>query len=86
MLKIRSDRDALTEQKRRQFDAENVSTLWIFIPDNYGADRSLISYIGLSGVATGHRRRAVDTVYELLCVGDHNDPLKEKQGDHIGHL
>lgn len=66
---------------------QNVSTLWIFIPDNHGADHSLISYIGLSGVATEHKRQAVAAVYELQCVGNHNDPLKEDKAGQskMGH-
>ena len=55
----------------------------IFIPDNHGADHSLISYIGLSGVGTEHKRQAVSAVYELQCVGNHNDPIKEEKG--AGH-
>ena len=74
------------EYRTRFSKFKNVSVLWIFIPDSYGADHTVISYIGLSGVATDHKRQAVDAVYELHCVGDHNDPLKEEQGGHIGHL
>ena len=67
-----------TVEYRTQFSKfQNVSTLWIFVTDNHGADRSLINYIGLSGVATEHKRQAVETVYELLCVGCPNDPLKD---------
>ena len=80
------DRDGAVEYRTRFSKFQNVSTLWIFIRSNYGADHSLVSYIGLSGVATEHKRRAVDAVYELHCVGDHNDPLKEEQGGHIGHF
>ena len=63
---------------------QNVSTLWIFIPDNHGADHSLISYIGLSGVGTEHKRQAVNAVYELRGVGNLNDPLKEESGGQMG--
>lgn len=65
---------------------QNVSTLWIYIPDTHGADHSLVSYIGLSGVATSYKRQAVSAVYELLCIGNHNDPLKEEKGgqSHVG--
>ena len=63
---------------------QNVSTLWIFISDNHGGDHSLISYIGLSGVGSEHKRQAVSAVYELQCVGNHNDPLKEEKGGQMG--
>ena len=38
---------------------QNVSKLSIFIPDTHGADTSRIYYIGLKGVGTDHKRRAV---------------------------
>ena len=80
------DNNGRIEYKTQFSKFQNVSTLWIFIPDNHGADHSLISYIGLSGVATEHKRRAVDAVYELHCVGDHNDPLKDEMGGSTGHF
>ena len=63
---------------------QNVSSLWIFIPDNHGADHTLISYIGLSGVGTEHKRQAVSAVYELRGVGNLNDPINEEMGGHCG--
>ena len=63
---------------------QNVSTLWIFVPDNHGADSTRISYIGLSGVGTEHKRQAVNAVYELRGVGNLNDPLKEEKGGQMG--
>lgn len=63
---------------------QNVSTLWIFIPENHGGDHSVISYIGLSGVGTEHKRQAVSAVYELRGVGNLNDPLKEEKGGQMG--
>lgn len=74
---VEDDTDGTVEYRTQFRKFQNVSTLWIFIADNHGGNRSLISYIGLSGVATGHKRCAVDTVYELLCVDSHNDPLNE---------
>ena len=43
---------------------QNVSRLSLFVPGNHGADHTLISYIGLSGVGTDFKRRAVEAVYE----------------------
>jgi hypothetical protein len=63
---------------------QNVSLLWLFVPDNHGADHTTISYIGLSGVGTEHKRQAVQTVYESRGVGNLNDPLEESVGPQMG--
>ena len=64
---------------------QNVSVLWIFIPDNHGADHTSLSYLGLSGVGTQHQRRAVlNTCYELMDVPDENDPIKKEWGGQMG--
>lgn len=54
---------------------QNVSRLSLFISDNHGADHTLISYLGLSGVGTEFKREAVQAVYELNGVGNLNDPI-----------
>ena len=56
---------------------QSVTKLSLFVPENHGADHSVISYIGLSGVGTEHKRQAVQAVYEARGVGNLNDPLKE---------
>lgn len=38
--------------------------LIMFFPSNFGAERTVIQYIGLKGQATNYRREAVETVYE----------------------
>lgn len=43
---------------------QNVSTLWLFISRNFGADVTEIRYIGLKGVFSRYKREAVHTVYE----------------------
>jgi hypothetical protein len=63
---------------------QNVSLLWLFVPDNHGADHTTISYLGLSGVGTEHKRQAVQTVYESRGVGNLNDPLEESVGPQMG--
>lgn len=63
---------------------QNVSCLWLFFPDNHGADHTIVNYIGLSGVATEHKRQAVQTVYELRPAANVNDPLSEKAGPQMG--
>lgn len=61
---------------------QNVSTLWFFVPDSHGADHTTISYLGLSGVATQHKREAVQCVYEARGVGNKNDPINEGTTPH----
>ena len=46
--------------------------------DNHGADHTAITYIGLSGVGTDHKRQAVQAVYELRGVGSLNDPITDE--------
>jgi hypothetical protein len=43
---------------------QNVQSLIMFFPSNFGAERTVIQYIGLKGQATNYRREAVETVYE----------------------
>lgn len=43
---------------------QNVSTLWLFFPRNFGGETSLIQYIGLKGEYTLYKREAVEAVYE----------------------
>lgn len=56
---------------------QSVTKLSLFVPENFGGDHSVISYIGLSGVGTDHKRKAVCAVYEARGVGNLNDPLKD---------
>ena len=42
----------------------NVSTLWLFIDRNFGAEHTEIMYLGLKGESTKYKREAVHTVYE----------------------
>ena len=64
---------------------QNVSVLWVFIPDSHGADHTSLSYLGFSGVGTQHKRQAVmNCVYELRDVPDENDPIKKEVGGQMG--
>ena len=63
---------------------QNVSRLSLFVQDNHGADHTHISYIGLSGVGTDHKRQAVQAVYELRGVGNLNDPLSDEYCGRAG--
>ena len=58
---------------------QNVNRLWLFIADNHGADHTAVTYIGLSGVATEHKREAVQAVYESRAMlSDHK--VKDQLG------
>lgn len=58
---------------------QNVNRLWLFVSDNHGADHTIINYIGLSGVGTDHKRRAVQCVYESQAqLKDHT--IKDQLG------
>eukprot|EP00977_Amphora_coffeiformis_P022159 scaffold10570_cov176-Amphora_coffeaeformis.AAC.9 len=54
---------------------QNISSLTIFVQDNYdatGESGTSISYVGLKGKGTRMKRRAVDTVYESQgMIEDH---------------
>ncbi|KAA8498767.1 PITH domain-containing protein [Porphyridium purpureum] len=56
---------------------QNVQTLWMFVSDNYGENRTEIQYIGFKGITTKHKREAVVTVYELRPQAAENDGLQE---------
>ncbi|GJQ14803.1 hypothetical protein GpartN1_g6594.t1 [Galdieria partita] len=43
---------------------QNVLSLIMFFPTNFGSERTVIQYIGLKGEVTNYRREAVQTVYE----------------------
>lgn len=54
---------------------QNISSLTIFVADNYGGDEGLstiMTYVGLKGKGTQLRRVAVDTVYETQPMPKHN--------------
>jgi len=63
---------------------QNVSKLSLFFPDNHGAESTLISYIGLSGIGTEHKREAVQTVYEARPTAAPNDPLGDPLRGQLG--
>lgn len=61
---------------------QNISTLWLFISRNFGADITDVRYIGLKGVYTKYKREAVHTVYESRPMKAAND-IKNV---HMGHM
>lgn len=56
--------DGRVEYPTRFSRFQNVSTLTLFFNRNYGADVSVIQFIGLKGEYTEYKREAVDAVYE----------------------
>eukprot|EP00543_Licmophora_paradoxa_P001453 CAMPEP_0202459536 /NCGR_PEP_ID=MMETSP1360-20130828/36546_1 /ASSEMBLY_ACC=CAM_ASM_000848 /TAXON_ID=515479 /ORGANISM="Licmophora paradoxa, Strain CCMP2313" /LENGTH=214 /DNA_ID=CAMNT_0049080675 /DNA_START=100 /DNA_END=744 /DNA_ORIENTATION=+ len=62
---------------------QNISSLAIFVQDNYDEDGALpteITFVGLKGKGTKMKRRAVEAVYETQGqVSDHKVP-----GDEMG--
>lgn len=46
----------------------NVSNLWLFIPKNFGAEKTSVMYLGIKGEFTRHKREAVHTVYEAQAT------------------
>ncbi|OEH80033.1 hypothetical protein cyc_01306 [Cyclospora cayetanensis] len=54
---------------------QNVSSLALYFPENFGGDCTEIVYIGLRGVGSKYQRRAVQTVYEAQPnLKDHKQP------------
>ena len=43
---------------------QNISKLWLYVSDNFGADETKIMYVGFKGEFTKYRREAVQAVYE----------------------
>jgi len=58
---------------------QNVSSLALFIDRNFGADETIVQYVGLKGEFTRYRREAVVTTYEARpLAGDHKAPDENK--------
>ncbi|CAN8066305.1 unnamed protein product [Agarophyton chilense] len=56
--------DGVIEYPTKYTKFQNVTKLWLFVSDNFGADFTEIRYIGLKGEYTKYKREAVNTVYE----------------------
>eukprot|EP01130_Rhizamoeba_saxonica_P013200 TRINITY_DN5603_c2_g2_i1.p1 TRINITY_DN5603_c2_g2~~TRINITY_DN5603_c2_g2_i1.p1 ORF type:complete len:131 (+),score=26.00 TRINITY_DN5603_c2_g2_i1:277-669(+) len=65
----------------KPFKFNNVTSLTMYIQDNYGADTTKIYYIGLKGERTGNNNRdkIVITNYELRP----NAAYKQQNNDHL---
>eukprot|EP00172_Hildenbrandia_rubra_P000670 Plantae.Rhodophyta-Hildenbrandia_rubra.ctg13669.p1 GENE.Plantae.Rhodophyta-Hildenbrandia_rubra.ctg13669~~Plantae.Rhodophyta-Hildenbrandia_rubra.ctg13669.p1 ORF type:complete len:236 (+),score=36.02 Plantae.Rhodophyta-Hildenbrandia_rubra.ctg13669:242-949(+) len=53
---------------------QNVSRLWLYVNQNFGADVTKIQYIGFKGTSTKYKRQAVEAKYEIR-------PLPGKTGN-----
>lgn len=65
--------DGAVEYPTKYTRFQNVSTLWLFISHNFGADYTDIRYLGFKGTYTNYKREAVHTVYEsrpMKAAGD----------------
>mmetsp|Transcript_5085 Transcript_5085/g.6447 ORF Transcript_5085/g.6447 Transcript_5085/m.6447 type:complete len:209 (+) Transcript_5085:18-644(+) len=52
----------------RQGPFTNVTAITFFMPTNFGADATMLQYMGMQGDHTHDKRKAVDATYELNCV------------------
>jgi hypothetical protein len=58
-----------------------VHSIDLYIPSNFGADCTEITFIGFKGEFTERRRQAVEAVYETRPVpSDHKVPGGEQAG------
>lgn len=58
---------------------QNVTSLALFIDRNFGADATVVQYVGLKGEFTRYRREAVVTTYEARpLAGDHKSAEEQK--------
>lgn len=57
---------------------QNVSSITLFFSDNFGGDRTTITYLGFKGNSTEARRGVVDCVYETRGMpADHKQRAEE---------
>lgn len=63
----------------------NVYSLLMYVPDNFGADSSIISYLGFKGEGTGIIRKApTGVVYESKpMLEDHKAPADMKGASYM---
>lgn len=56
--------DGRVEYPTKYTKFQDVSKLWLYVKENFGAEYTEIRYIGLKGEFTKYKREAVHTVYE----------------------
>ena len=75
-LAANGDPGGVVEYPTQYSRFQSVTKLSLFVVDSHGADITKIFYIGLKGVGTDHKRRAVQAVYELKPMPE-NTAMKE---------
>jgi hypothetical protein len=82
--KLNENFDGSLEYATKISKFQNVTSLTLFFPENFGAEHTLISYIGLKGDFKTLSRKAVNVVYEAAPqLKDHKVPEGEKMGRQI---
>ncbi|KAI8069381.1 galactose-binding domain-like protein [Gongronella butleri] len=75
--------DDVAEYQTRITKFTNVRNLTLFFPDNFGADTSIIRYLGFKGEWSEMKRDPIITVYEANAnPADHKIPGAENKMDH----
>ena len=67
---------------RPSWQVPDVSCLWLFFPDNHGADHTIVNYIGLMAWPRAQAAGGADSV--IASAASVNDPLSEKAGPQMG--
>ncbi|KAJ1925122.1 hypothetical protein IWQ60_004763 [Tieghemiomyces parasiticus] len=76
------DQGDLIEYHTRVAKFNNVRSLTLFIPENYGDDVTRLQYLGFTGEWTELREDPLVTIYELKPnLADHKTPA----GENLGH-
>ncbi|TPX62988.1 hypothetical protein PhCBS80983_g00157 [Powellomyces hirtus] len=76
-------RGEIAEYPTRLTKFQNIRNLTLYFPENFGADATKITYIGLKGEWTEIKRDPIITVYELAAnPADH----KTEADELIGHM
>ncbi|KAL8275909.1 hypothetical protein Esti_000171 [Eimeria stiedai] len=74
-LELSEDFHGSLEYPLKVTKLQNVSSLSLYFPENFGGGCTEIFYIGLRGVGSKYQRKAVQTVYEAQAnVKDHKQP------------
>ena len=63
---------------------QNVQTLVLYIPANYGAELTKILFLGFRGVSTADRRGVVHATYEARAVPTDHKPSEAVSGASMG--
>eukprot|EP01094_Clydonella_sp_ATCC50884_P019742 TRINITY_DN3929_c2_g1_i1.p1 TRINITY_DN3929_c2_g1~~TRINITY_DN3929_c2_g1_i1.p1 ORF type:complete len:210 (+),score=83.28 TRINITY_DN3929_c2_g1_i1:172-801(+) len=79
---LAEDFDCLIHYPTKLFKFQNVSSLTLFFPENFGADTSIIYYIALTGEFLPFKREAVTAVYEARALPSDHKTKSDVAGSH----